>query len=321
MPVVLLLILAVFIPLLFSGRAELRWVHEITHSVDGEFPASIFYTVIINILAQGPIKNKFLAPFCLVMTMDNRPPVLDHSLLFPFLIGIVSLLGIGFLLVSVWFPREDTLMLPTQTVTPFKYLFLGTETVVPTPEPETAAPLDSYPDPDAPSAESMELLPVPTEQSGTPEVVLLLTLPEQTENGISTEEFFTPTFTITPAPIFAGSVPMTAGMYDGADPHIIRSGSWTNQSSVNAYQGTLLVSNTVGNYLAFSFVGHQMALGYEGNDNAGNLMVNIDGSEVPITQRVGNSWFSQELIIGTHFVILTHISGNTVNLDYIDILE
>jgi hypothetical protein len=255
------------------------------------------------------------------MTTDNRSPLRDSSLIFPILVGIISLLGIGFLLVSIWFPRENTQMLPTRTVTPFKYLFLGTETVIPTPEPETAAPLDSYPVPDAPSEESIELLPVPTEQSGTPGGVLLLTVTEQTENGISTEEFFTPTFTITPAPIFAESGPMAAGIHDGADPQIIRSGNWTNQSSVGAYQGTLLVSNTVGNYVAFSFLGYQMILGYQGHDNAGNLMVNIDGSEVPITQRVGNSWFSEELEAGTHYVILTHESGTSVNLDSVEILD
>jgi hypothetical protein len=180
-------------------------------------------------------------------------------------------------------------------------------------------PLESYPDPEAPSVVEAAPLPALTQQSGTPEVIILLTVTEQT--GRSTDEFVTPTLTITPAPIFTGSVPMTAGIYDGADPQIIRSGNWTNQSNVDAHQGTLLVSNTVGNYVAFSFLGYQIALGYQESENAGNLMVNIDGSEVSFTQRVGNSWFSQELEIGTHFVILTHISGNTVNLDYIDILE
>ena len=62
-------------------------------------------------------------------------------------------------------------------------------------------------------------------------------------------------------------------------------------------------------------------LGYQSSDNAGDMTVSIDGSEVVITQLVGNSWFLQEVEPGTHFVILTHENGAFVNLDYIDILN
>jgi hypothetical protein len=238
------------------------------------------------------------------MTTDNPPPLRDNSLLLPFLIGITSLLGIGLILVSAWFPGQNTQVIPTPTLTPFKYQLLATLTAVPAPEFETATPT--------------EIIPTPTATSER-DVTLFSTLTEQT--GIPADDFFTPTITITVNPIFTKSMPMTAGKYDDADSQIIRNGSWKSQDNVNAYQGTLLVSNTVGNYVAFSFTGLQMLLGYQSSDNAGDLMVNIDGLEVTITQLVGNAWFSQELEPGTHYVILTHENGTAVNLDYIEILN
>ena len=233
--------------------------------------------------------------------MDNRLLKHNYSLLVPLLTGFISVIGICLILVSAWFPRQNTPVVPTKTVTPFKYLLLATETVVPTPGFETAAPT--------------EIFPTPTSEV---DVVLTPALTEQ--NGISTDDFFTPTATITPDPIFAESDPMRVGIYDDRDSEIIRIGNWNTQQNVeNAHQKTLLVSNTVGNYIAFSFIGQEMALGYQSSNNAGDMLINIDGSEVTMTQLVGNAWFSQELERGTHHVILIHQSGTLINLDYIDI--
>lgn len=251
------------------------------------------------------------------MTTDDHPPLRDYSLLIPLLIGTVSLLGIGFILVSEWFPRQEVPVLPTQTLTPFKYLFLGTETPAATPRLETATASEFFPT--LTSEEDITPLPVPTEAGGTPQVIPILTLTEQT--GTPTGGFSTPTLTITPESIFSGSVPLTAGKYDGADSKIIRTGNWTNQNDSNAYQGTLLVSNTVGNSLAFSFTGFQMSVGYQSSTTAGSMTITLDGSEVTIPQLVGNTWISPSLESSTHYVILTHASGSTLNLDYIVIVE
>jgi len=235
--------------------------------------------------------------------MDNRLPGRDYSLLFPLLIGFISLLGIGLILMSIWFPGKRAETAPTQTVSPFKYLLLGTETMIPTRELDTATPPEIFPTQTEMLHEGETFFPALTEQT-----------------GISTNaDFFTPTVTITPNPTFTESEPMKVGTYDDTDSQLIRSGTWISQNNVDAYQATLLVSNTVGNYVAFSFTGQQMVLGFQSSDNAGDLTVNIDGSEVTLTQLVGNEWISQELEPGTHFVILTHISGASVNLDYIDI--
>jgi len=226
--------------------------------------------------------------------MDNHP-IRDKSLLVPLLISAISLLGIFSVLALTWRTRQNPETFATPTAVPFKYLLLATETAF-------------LPPPEAPT----EILPTPTE-------VLVEEATEPT--GIATDEFFTPTITITVNPIFDQSMPMSAGTHDDTDSKIIRSGNWKSQNNVDAYQKTLLVSNTVGNYVAFSFTGPQMVLGYQSSNTAGNMTVYIDGSEVIITQLVGNAWFSQELEPGTHYVILTHENGATVNLDHIDILK
>jgi hypothetical protein len=239
--------------------------------------------------------------------MDTRL-IRSHPLFLPLLISIISLLGICVIIASVWFPRQNAQVFPTRTPTPFKYLLLATETVIPTPAAELARPPES------------RFAATGTSDIADPETTFFSIATAQT--GIFTGEIFIATSTITPNPIFAESQPMNVGTYDAADKQIIRRGSWIIQNNIDAYQGNLLVSNTVGDYVAFRFIGYQMMLGYQSNEiHAGELLVNIDGAEVTLTQAVGNLWISDELNAGTHFVIVTHAGGATVNLDYVDILD
>lgn len=235
--------------------------------------------------------------------MEIRSVTRDYSLLVPLLTGILSLLGICLIFSLTGFRGQETPP-PTQTVTPFKYALLATETIVPT---------------------STLLSETPTSigfiQTATSEANRTLLLSVTGQTGVSENEISTPTLAITLAPIFTASVPMTAGTYDAGNSQIIRDGNWATQKNDGAYEGTLLVSNKVGNYVAFRFVGYRIALGYQGSDNAGELTVNIDGSEDTFAQETGTEWFSQELESGTHFVILTHEYGNSLNLDYVVIIE
>ena len=244
----------------------------------------------------------FLSP-SLAMTTDTPTPSRSYSWIIPISIAMISLLGICLILWSAWSPGQKPQAVPTRTVTPFKYLFLATESLTPTPRPETATPTETPPASTTTSEADGTLTPPSTGEAGT----------------FIIED--TPTVTITPDPIFAEAGTMTVGKYDSTDSEITRVGTWNNQNNADAYEGTLLVSNTVGSHVAFSFIGSYMVLGYQSTNAAGDMLVNIDGSEVTITQLVGNAWFSQELGPATHYVILTHESGPTVNLDYIEIPE
>jgi len=240
--------------------------------------------------------------------MDKPPPISHRSLLIPLFIGSGSLLGICLIFAMVRFRGQAAPIAPTQTLTPFKYLLLATLTDVPAPVRETATPVRNIFDPDGSADGIGALTPVPAgriEPAGSP-----------------VDEEFTLTVTITPDPIFSESTPLAAGIYDDTDPSIIRVGTWINQPNVDdAYGQAILVSNSPGNYVAFSFIGQKMTLGYQSNGNGGDLTVNLDGVELELNLSVGNAWFSEELPLGIHYVILTHQGGASVNLDYVEVSE
>jgi len=261
-------------------------------------------------ISSGFQKNKFLNRFYLVLKVNSQLVLNDYSLLFPVMIGLISIFGLSIFLLLAGFPRQSVQAVPTQTATPFKYLLLATEVVLPTQEDQFVISSDIQPTP--PMDLDKNVMPTPTFDGPNGKSAGTLPLAHSEEAEINAPNIFAPTFTSTPDPIFAEAEPMTLGKYDASDPHIVHNGSWVNQ-------GDLLISNTVGNHVAFKFIGQQIVLGYQSDANVGELTINIDGAETTITQLVGNAWFSQKLDGGTHFVILTHTSGESINLDYVDI--
>lgn len=235
------------------------------------------------------------------MTTDTPTPGRNSTWFIPILIGIISVCGICLILGWAWLPGQKAQVIPTRTFTPFQYLFLGTETLTLTPRPETATPT--------------ETLPARTPTSGANRA---LTPSSTGEAGIFIIED-TPTVTITADPIFAGAEPMTAGKHDSIESEFTRTGSWNIQNNEGAYQHSFLVSTTIGSSIAFSFIGDQIILGYQTTDEAADMLVNIDGTELSFAQEVDYEWYSWDLSFGTHYVIVTHESGPTVNLDYIEI--
>ena len=241
----------------------------------------------------------------------NRDFPFDYSLLIPLLVGIVSVLGIFFVFVPVrLFRGSDVTVVLTSTATPFKYLLLATETAIPASELETAA-----------ADATKRILPTPTPiPQGS-----VTSFPALTEQILtSAGDVFMPTLTATSNPVLNRTAPMTIGTYDDSDPLMIRSGDWVSQENAGvAYQGTLLVSNTVGNYISFRFDGQQMIVGYHSDVGLGTVKVTIDGVEFLLSQSneesLGNEWISEQIPQGTHLVIITHESGASVNLDYIEI--
>lgn len=253
--------------------------------------------------------------------MDSR--FIRHPFVPPLLIGILSLLGICVILGSTWLPRQEPEPVPSQTVTPFKYLLLATETAFPTQRPETATARSTSteisPFLTGTFEENSTLLPVGTGQAG---IYTVRTSEVGTpEAGISESEISTPTPAITIDPVFARAAPLTAGTHDAASPQIIRSGDWVTQNSEGAFGGSLLVSRKTGNSLTFSFVGYRIALGFQGSDTGGDLKISIDGSEEILAEELGAEWFSQELESTMHYVVLTHESGAMINLDFIIVIE
>jgi len=239
--------------------------------------------------------------------MENQPSIF-RGLLIPVLIGLVSMIGIGLVFSVAYLNRSEAPAVVERTATPFKYLLLATETDTPLPESETPPPEEIFPT--NPS--------FPTLITGTQEGA---NLPGGTPGAIRTPTNVgsqNPTV----IPTVGEIVPMVAGKYDDADISIEYFGDWVTQSNIgSAYQGTLHVSNTIGNDLSFIFEGQQIQLGYQTVSGLGTLVITIDEEQYVLAQASGSSWVSPQLDPGPHFVIIIHESGDSVNVDYITILD
>jgi len=222
--------------------------------------------------------------------MQPRPSF-DHTLLIPIAIGVVSILGIGWLFLTS--ALRETLSTPTAV--PIDASSLGTEAA--SFYPSVTSTLDETP-------------PTATE-----------TLPPAASTVITENP---PTASATPTP--DGVQPLVAGRrYDDTDPKIAYDQFWTalkNSSTVNAYKGTLHTSNRIGNEASFRFTGKAFLLGYQRGTNFGTVTVLIDDQPYGFhEQALDLVWQSPKLSPGDHFVRIIHESGESINLDYIEILD
>src|SRR4026209_1250180 len=140
--------------------------------------------------------------------MDNQPSF-DRGLVIPALIGVLSVIGIFSVLLINRYVTSRAIVPMTATVTPFKYIFLGTEPSISTealPEESAIAPTLDEP-------------PAPTEEP----VILVTPADPNTTNTA----FPTPIIigNITPSPTSASAPPLNAGTYDDIDFRLVYSGN------------------------------------------------------------------------------------------------
>jgi hypothetical protein len=229
--------------------------------------------------------------------MQPRPPF-DRALLIPIAIGVLSILGIGWIL-----SRSD-----------LRAAF-ASPTAMPTAVPLDVRPLETEMMSFFPSATPTqeEIRPTATETgpAGLPG------LPEEA----STESLPPPTSTPTPAQI----QPLSVGKHDDTDPNIAYDRSWIalkNPSTKNEYWGTIHFSTAIGNEASFRFTGRGFRLGYKRGKNFGFVTVIVDDQSYRFHEEAFDLvWSSPQLPPGDHFVRLVHENGEAVNLDYIVILN
>ena len=217
--------------------------------------------------------------------MQPRPS-LDLELLTLIAVGVVSTLVLGW-----FFLTNDQNMLP----------------ITPTIEP-TAIPSDV-----TPLATRTRLPPSAT--------------PTQEETLPPTPETTPVAYPGPPAEAFTPDPDqlLPIGKHDDTDPRIDYDRYWTyemNSGTSFAYKGTLHISPGIGNEATFQFIGQGFYLGYQRGRNFGIMRVVIDGQPYRFHQQAFDRiWRSPQLSPGTHSVKLIHESGETINLDYIEILD
>ena len=118
---------------------------------------------------------------------------------------------------------------------------------------------------------------------------------------------------------------LRAGKYDDMEARIVYDQYWTvlkTLGTANAYKGALHVSTGIGNEASFRFTGQGFRLGYQRGTNFGTVTVVIDDRSYSFhEQDFALVWRSPKLSRGDHFVRIIHESGETINLDYIEILD
>jgi hypothetical protein len=251
--------------------------------------------------------------------MDNQPSF-DRELLLPILLGGFSILGIIIILLIGRLNAARASVIVVETQTPFKYIFLGTEPINPTESPEasetellTDIPFQSPTPRPLGTLGTVPGLGIPT--VGTPAVLT----PNNTASPVNGTS---PVNTSLPTTTSASGAPLGSGTYDDLDSRIVYDGPWLGQTDVaGAYQGTLHVSQVTGSSLTFRFIGRELRLFYQGNPSQGQVTINIDGQNYTLDQSNGNEWISDQLTNNTHTVLITHLSGGSVNLDYAIIPE
>ena len=215
--------------------------------------------------------------------MQPRPS-LDLELLTLIAVGVVSTFVLGW-----FFLTNDPNMLP----------------ITPTIEP-TAIPSDVTP---LPTRTRLPPSATPTQEE---------TIPAATE---STPVAYPGPPAETPEP----DELLPVGRHDDTDPRIDYDRYWTfrmNSGTSFAYKGTLHISPGIGNEASFHFTGQRFYLGYQRGRNFGIMTVMIDGQPYSFHQQAFDRiWRSPELSPGVHSVKLIHESGQTINLDYIEILD
>jgi len=224
--------------------------------------------------------------------MQPRPSF-DRTILIPIAIGVVSMLGIAWILLTS--VLSQSLSAPTVIPSGFSSLTTTTRTSFFSPPTITATSPVSYPGP------------------------ITETLPAT--STLVTESPPPPSATPTPA----GIQPLPAGKYDDMNLNIVYDQYWTvlkNAGTKNAYQGTLHVSTGIGEAAFFRFTGKGFRLGYQRGRNFGVVTVLIDDQPYSFHEQAFDLvWQSPQLSPGDHFVRIIHDSGESINLDYIEILN
>ncbi len=241
--------------------------------------------------------------------MDNQPPF-DRGILLPIGVGIISLIGLCIILVVGRITAARANVQEVPTATSFKYALVGTEPAITTVTFE------------ATEAEIVTL--TPSIATALPPATPNVLLPTSTIVPLVTVSPGANTTTPTRTPTTASSAPLNSGTYDDLDNRLIYGGDWTPVSGA-AYQNTLHVSDTLGDTINFLFIGQELRVFFQAGPSLGVIGLTLDGTSYTMDQSNASTqtyeWVLPSVTNGTHTVTITHLSGGSVNLNYIIIPE
>ncbi len=239
--------------------------------------------------------------------MDSKPSV-DRSVFLPIFIGFVSVIGICLVLFAARLSASRGNVQSGETGTPVKYQYLATE-------PGIAFPTEAPPATTVLETETPTSTPTPTRiffpLTSTSTFVSTQVIQPRATNTLAT---FSPT-------------PLALNItYDNADFKFNYTGSWVAQSGVSGtYQNTLHISNTIGDSVQLSFVGQKIRIVYQAGPSLGSIAIKLDNLDFTLDQfsesTLISEWESPILVLSSHSVTITHVSGGSINLDAIAVVD
>lgn len=246
--------------------------------------------------------------------MEENKRSLDPGILVPAALAALSILGIA---VIFFVTRADSMrpaVEPADTATPFRFVYLGTEPGLSTltPEPTPTFGIIEPPVTGAPDSEEPPFITTPDPD------LPFATFPP------TNPAFPTQPAVRTPTPTASETLAAVLSKFDDTYYEILYDGEWTSQTNVTgAYQNTLHISFTIENYAYFTFVGQQVIVAFQAGPSLGTILIDLDGIEFEVSQASAQTqlveWRSPVLVMGTHELIVEHLSGGSVNLDSITI--
>jgi hypothetical protein len=247
----------------------------------------------------------------------NNQSSFDRTLLIPIGVSVFALIGLCVILFAGRFTalRGSVEVIPTATV--FQYALIGTEPVLVTTTLEEMAT-------EAPAGTEFPPFSTATGSSfATPD---LTTVPTLVVDRTSTPLTLATNPPATRTPTSASTAPFGSGTFDDLDSRMVYNGGWTRQSGVaGAYQNTLHVSGTLGNSIFFRFIGQELRVFFQAAPSLGTIRLKLDETNYDMNEANNNTqiyeWVLPSVTNGTHSVTITHLSGGSVNLDYIIIPE
>jgi len=237
--------------------------------------------------------------------MEDKP--LDRSLMIPILIGAFSVAGILLILLVLRVTANRAAPDAIATSTALQFQFLATE------------PGIVYPT--VPPAGSPTASPSPTEftlvtegPTATSELITFFTVTAASGGNQNSSASITPTF----QPI--------GRTYDDSDFALNYTGNWIGQSGVSGvYLNTLHLSNAIGDAVQLSFVGQKIRILYQAGPSLGVVAIRFDGIDFVLdqsaTETQSGEWESPLLILSSHTLTITHISGGSINIDSIIVVD
>ena len=231
----------------------------------------------------------------------------DDSLFIPVFIGACSICGIVFVLLGLRLGAGRGTVQTIPTGTPVRFQFLSTEPGIAHPTeapPATAAPtMQEIPTPVAPTE---IFLPPPTSTIPPASTLIILA-------------------TNTPVTRTATAQPLGV-IYDDGDSRFIYTGNWVAQSGVNgAYKKTLHISSTIGDAVQLVFYGQKLQLTYQAGPSLGMVAIKLDSADAALDQSAVDTrhseWESPLLSLANHTITITHISGGSINIDSVVIVD